>query len=228
MTVRDPKIASSSATSVHQPRTLAEAATEELHRMILSGQLPAGSTLRLAELADALEMSHMPVREALRRLESLGLVEIVPHKGARVRELSRADFEDTHQTRLDLEAIAIGQAASRITADQVTQARGALERHEQALAQGDLDGAREAHTDFHFILYKASGSVWLSRAIQPVWENAERYRFVNPGAASRNSQAYAEHLSLLEACARGDEAGAQASLRVHLENSATRILAQLP
>ncbi|TDB80495.1 GntR family transcriptional regulator, partial [Micromonospora fluostatini] len=97
-------------------RTMAETAAAELHRMIMSGELPAGTHLRLADLTAALDMSAMPVREGLRRLEALGLVEIIPHKGAWVRDVSLDDLLDTHQTRLALETLAIRSAAERFTA----------------------------------------------------------------------------------------------------------------
>src|SRR4029450_5865281 len=89
-------------------RTLAEHAAAELHQLILSGELPSGTPLRLVELASRLEMSQMPVREGLRRLEALGLVEIIPHRGAWVRDLSAGDLRDTYATRRALGAPGVG------------------------------------------------------------------------------------------------------------------------
>src|ERR1700742_3047459 len=94
-------------------RTLAEHAAAELHQLILSGEIPSGTPLRLVELANRLEMSQMPAREGRRRLESLVLVEIIPHRGAWVRDLSVEDLRDTHETRLALESLAVRAAAVR-------------------------------------------------------------------------------------------------------------------
>ncbi|WP_211592194.1 GntR family transcriptional regulator [Microbispora sp. H10836] len=206
-------------------RTLAEAAAAELHRMILAGELQAGSPLRLTDLAAQLDMSPMPVRDALRRLEALGLVEIVPHKGAKVRELSEADLRDTYEIRIELESLAVGRAALAFDADVAGRAERALDEHESLLARGEVERARRAHTEFHFAIYHASGSRWLPRAIEPVWLNSERYRFASTPDAERRHLSQMEHRAILDACVAGRPERAIAALRGHLEGAMTRILA---
>ncbi|MFE9104425.1 GntR family transcriptional regulator [Actinomadura geliboluensis] len=206
-------------------RTLADTAAAELHRMILAGELPAGSPLRLTDLAGQLDMSPMPVRDAMRRLEALGLVEIIPHKGAKVRELSEADLRDTYEVRVELESLAVGRAALHFDAEAAARAERALEEHESLLANGDVEGARRAHTEFHFTIYHASGSRWLPRAIEPVWQNNERYRFASKPDAERRRLSHAEHRAILDACIAGDPDRATAALRDHLEGAMRRILA---
>src|SRR5918996_5475846 len=89
--------------AVTRPRTLAEHAAAELQEAILSGELAPGTPLRLEKLARTLDMSPMPVREAVRQLETLGLAEHVPHRGARVSRLSIDDLRDTYEARPPLE-----------------------------------------------------------------------------------------------------------------------------
>lgn len=206
-------------------RTLAETAAAELHRKILAGDLPAGSPLRLTDLAAQLDMSPMPVRDALRRLEALGLVEIIPHKGARVRELSEADLRDTYEIRIELESLAVGRAALAFGADVAVHAERALDEHESLLAGGEVERARRAHTEFHFAIYHASGSRWLPRAIEPVWQNSERYRFAFTPDAERRRLSHLEHRAILDACVAGEPERAIVALRGHLEGAMTRILA---
>ena len=206
-------------------RTLAETAAAELHRMILAGTLPAGSPLRLTELAARLDMSPMPVREALRRLEALGLVEIVPHKGARVRELSETDLRDTYEIRVELESLAVARAALTFSTAEAARAEQALAEHEALLAAGDVAGARRAHTEFHFAIYHASGSRWLPRAIEPVWQNSERYRFASLPDGERRRLSHQEHQAILDACVAHEPERAVAALRGHLEGAMNRILA---
>jgi DNA-binding GntR family transcriptional regulator len=204
-------------------RTLAEHAAAELHQLILSGEIPSGTPLRLVELASRLEMSQMPVREGLRRLEALGLVEIIPHRGAWVRDLSVEDLRDTHETRLALESLAVRAAAVRFTDTDTEKAAAALADHLQLSRAHDSAGARQAHADFHFAIYRASGSQWLPRAIEPVWQNSERYRFGSRQTAfliERNRQ---EHQAILDACAERDPDGAELALRAHLSGAFQRI-----
>ena len=97
-------------------RTLAERALADLQEAILSGELAPGTPLRLEALARSLEMSPMPIREAVRELERLGLAEHVPHRGARVSRVSVEDLRDTYAARLLLESAAIRLAAGTIHA----------------------------------------------------------------------------------------------------------------
>ena len=204
-------------------RTLAEVAAADLHELILSGELPPGTPLRLVDLAKRLQMSQMPVREGLRRLEALGLVDVVPHRGAWVRELSMDDLLDTHKTRLALETLAVREAAARFTEADAARAAEALAEQQRLIKAGDHVGARSAHTDFHFAIYRAGGSRWLPRSIEPVWQNSERYRFGAPRNKAKIEQARLEHQAILDACVARDVDGAEAALRAHLEGVMRRI-----
>jgi DNA-binding GntR family transcriptional regulator len=204
-------------------RTLAEEAAAILHEQILSGEIPSGTPLRLIELSKRLDMSPMPIREGLRRLAALGLVEIIPHRGAWVRELSADDLRDTYLTRLELESLAVRRTAGRLTDVDGKAARQALEEHVRHSLAGNQAAAREAHTEFHFTLYRAGGSRSLPRAIEPVWQNSERYRFGSRPTAfliERNRQ---EHQAILDACVAGDPDAAEQALRNHLAGAFQRI-----
>src|SRR4051794_20786594 len=87
--------------------TLADAATAELRDRILSGELQSGAPLRLEELARSLGMSISPIREAVRKLETLGLAEHVAHRGSRVKQLDVRDLHDVYEARLVLEPLAV-------------------------------------------------------------------------------------------------------------------------
>lgn len=216
--------------SVHasqNPRTLADRVVGELHLAILQGEFDGGSHLRITELAERFDTSAMPVREALRRLAGLGLVEILPHRGARVLELSVDDLEDTYRTRVALETLAITDAAARFTSEQQTAATAALAEHERLLEVGDVEAARHAHTRFHFLLYEASGSRWLLRAIEPVWQNSERYRFASGGDETSRARSHTEHLKLLEACAEHDVEAARSAMAQHLSGAHSRMRAHM-
>ena len=96
---------------VAEDRTLVDVATRELREMILSGELQPGVQLVLTELAQRLSMSVMPVREAIGRLQAEGLVDQIPHRGARVSLVSAADLEDLYAVRIALETLATREAA---------------------------------------------------------------------------------------------------------------------
>ena len=197
--------------------TLADAATAELRERILSGELASGTPLRLEELARSLGMSISPIREAVRKLETLGLAEHVAHRGSRVTLLTVDDLRDTYEARYALEPRAIERASGRITQAEVGAARAALDRYLSCFERGDRAAGREAHDAFHFTLYQASGSDWLVRLIRPAWENSERYRALAMPDLEMIRAREHEHQRILEACAAGDAATASAELRTHLE-----------
>lgn len=198
----------------------------ELQDLIIAGELPPGSHLRIEELSEALDMSPMPIREALRRLETLGFVDHVPHRGARVRPLSLEDLHDTYAARLSLEALAVRRAAERFTDADEAEARECLERYAVA---ADLHGrdARLAHTSFHFALYAAAGSEWMVRLIRPLFENSERYRIASLPTRGSNTALIREHELILEGCAAHDPDAAADALCRHLATTANALARQM-
>lgn len=208
-------------------QTAGDLAEAEVFAGIMSGSIPAGSPLRLQELAGQLGMSIMPVREAIRRLEALGLVEVVPHKGAWVRALTLQDLADTYFTRVNLECLAVRTAAGRFTPEHAQIARAALDEHVRARRVDDQVAARNAHERFHFALYEASGSAWLVRSIAPAWRNSERYRVMSMRDATNLEARAHEHEEMLELLVAGDAEGVAALLAHHLKTSADLVAAGL-
>lgn len=200
-------------------QTAGDQAESAVFDAIMDGTIPPGSPLRLQELASQLGMSIMPVREALRRLEGLGLVEIVAHKGAWVRPLTLEDLYDTYFTRINLECLAMRTAATRFTAEDAAIARQALAEHLDAGARGDRVTARDAHERFHFAMYRASGSEWLVRSIGPAWRNSERYRVESMRHPEHVAKRAREHEQMVEALEARDADAAERLLIAHLRST---------
>jgi DNA-binding GntR family transcriptional regulator len=203
-------------------RTMAEVAAAELQEAILTGELAPGAPLRLEDLARTLGMSISPVREAVRRLETLGLAVHVPHRGARVTELAIEDLHDTYEARLALEALAIRRAAVRFADEDASRAGSFLDEYAESNRRGDARAARRAHAGFHFALYAASGSEWLMRLIRPTWENCERYRALSLEGRSLR-QRRTEHEDILSACVRHEPDEAAERIRLHLSHTANLV-----
>jgi DNA-binding GntR family transcriptional regulator len=199
-------------------RTLAEKAFDTLHAAIITGQLRPGARLPIEELADVLEMSPMPIREAVRRLDAAGFVENIPHRGARVTELSVTDLAEVYEARLALEPLAVRRAAERFDEREAAVATAQL----NALNELPDDNSPEtwaAHTAFHFALYDAGASTWLLRLIQPLWETSQRYRLAVRVARKLDTRR-AEHEMILQACIDHDADRAARSLHNHLTTTA--------
>jgi DNA-binding GntR family transcriptional regulator len=171
-------------------------------------------------------MSISPVREAVRRLETLGLAVHVPHRGARVAELALDDLHDTYEVRLALETLAVRKAAAAFTAADAEQARAHLNAYAEARGRDDARAARAAHTAFHFTLYHAAGSDWLVRLIRPAWENSERYRSLSLQKRIWTDR-QREHERIVGACARHAPAEAALELKRHLTVTANLVAHQM-
>src|SRR5204863_5548299 len=118
--------------------TAVSAVHSELRQWILSGRIPPGAWLRQVELARSLSVSRMPVREALTLLGEEGLVELLPHRGARVPQLSMDELEEIYAARMGLEGLAARQAAIRIDAAALEALRLALPGLAALCTAGDL------------------------------------------------------------------------------------------
>lgn len=136
---------------------------ERLRRAIVEGRHPPGARLVEQRLAEELDVSRTPVREAVRRLESEGLVVVERNRGAHVRPLSEAEIADLYEVRARLEAYAAELAAARATADDLDSLRAACVAFDEAVAgAGRGTGVQavrtldDANARFHGALHRAS------------------------------------------------------------------------
>jgi DNA-binding GntR family transcriptional regulator len=151
------------------------AATEQtvarLRRFILEGDLEPGARLQEVELAAQLGVSRTPVREALRELSSQGLVEILPHRGARVTRWSASELIEIYELRSMLESHAAERAATRMSDAEVDELVALCEKMEACARRGhkhDLVALSDLNSDFHSRILSAADSPRLIIMLGPV------------------------------------------------------------
>jgi DNA-binding GntR family transcriptional regulator len=184
---------------------------------ILSGEFEPGVPLRVQDLANRNGVSMIPVREALRKLESEGFVESIPNRGARVTPMSLDDMLDVYRLRIVLEVEALRQAIPRLTTAALERARELnIRMHEGA----DLGGTatQTLHHELHFLLYEPSGSRWLLKTIQSVWDHTERYRRAMVPLVDMDDSRL-QHQRIIDALSDNDAPAALRGLELHLERS---------
>jgi DNA-binding GntR family transcriptional regulator len=175
----------------------------ELRQWILSGRISPGAWLRQEELARTLSVSRMPVREALALLSEEGLVEVLPHRGARVPPLSIDELEEIYAARMGLEGLAARYAAMRITEDELERLRLTLPRLAALCTAGELQSYLREDRDFMLSVYAASDRPRLIHEISSLRERAERYlSLVFVGADHMRWLDYS--YQLFQACAARD------------------------
>jgi DNA-binding GntR family transcriptional regulator len=151
----------------------------------------------------------------------VGLVDNVPHRGARVTQLSVTDLAEVYEVRLSLETLAIRRAAARFTDVRAAHARECLTQLEH-LADDASVATSVAHAKFHFAFYEAAESAWLLRLIRPAWQVSERYALEWPQVRRLDGRA-AEHREILAACEAHNPDKAAESLRDHLATTANSL-----
>lgn len=206
--------------AVNVPTTRVDWVEDRLRELIVRGELAPGARLHAGELAERLDVSPTPLREAFQRLAADGLVDVLPQRGARVAELSPTDAADIYELRLVLEPLALRQSLARTDDAHRDEVRAAFatfrevrEPFEKALA----------HNAFHRTLLSRCPSPWLLRFTAVLADHSLRYQVasVAGGKGGARRRPHDEHRELLDAALAGDVDGAVALLEAHL----TRTLA---
>jgi DNA-binding GntR family transcriptional regulator len=166
-----------------------------LRELIISGELVASAPLRQRDLAARFSVSQTPVREALRRLESEGLVVNDPYRGATVAESRNGMVKDNSQIRAALEPLGARLAAHAITPEQLQSLRD-LNEQMASLGDGDRRYAELTH-QFHFTIYESAASPMLLSMMRLLWHAMPD----GPKVTRSQAESVREHAALIEALA---------------------------
>ena len=191
----------------------------KLEEEILGGKLKRGEALTEMSLSARLGVSRTPVRAALHRLAEEGLVEISPNRGAVVVGVTVDDLIDTYKIRVRLEGLASAMAASRMTNEEKEELRESVELAEYYVAKGNAEKLKELDTEFHNIIYRASGNRMLSRILSELHRNIKTYRKLSMTVPGRVERTAEEHREILNAILAGDVEKADTLTRMHVERA---------
>jgi DNA-binding GntR family transcriptional regulator len=200
-------------------KTITAIVQERIRDSILDGTLPGGSRLDQVQLAEDLNVSLVPIREALKKLEAEGFVQIVPRRGAFVSETSPKDMEDLYFTREILEGQAAYNAAEKLTEEAVEKLQSLFTQMGEALSQHDFDRFAEYNRDFHFTIYQSAESQYLLSMISNLWELSERYRFRYVFTQDRAASIQEEHQQILAACYARNKQELRDALIYHMQQT---------
>ena len=203
---------------------MAEAAYGQIRKRILDNHWPPGTQALEQALALELGMSRTPVREALMRLASEGLVSVVPRHGMRVLPVSPADMREVYQILSSLEATAAELVArARPSAAQLAPLDSASRDMEKALKRDDLDAWAEADERFHRQLMEMCGNEKLAAIVFNFWDRTHRARMVTLRMRPRPVHSTREHLAIVAAIRKGDAGRAGALFRAHRERASKEL-----
>lgn len=205
-------------------QTVAATVGERLRDLILTGRLAPGTVLRLAPLAASFGVSVMPVREALRNLESEGLVIVQPRRGARVAELSVEDAEEIYALRIALETLCARHATERLTPADIAELERLFGEMQDAERAGDLAAFIECDHAFHAYLYGVSERPRLVRMISELQDRSRRYLPQLYEAWLMAEDPLEAHRPILAAIEARDAALVESLTHEHMVQAADRLL----
>jgi DNA-binding GntR family transcriptional regulator len=202
-----------------RPPTAQQFVLAELRRAITTGRLRPGAPIRQDALAEELQVSRVPLREALKTLQGEGLVTYQAHRGYCVETLSLDDLREVYRIRELLEEEAVRRAVARLTDSDLDRLEAAQDEVERAAAGGDVLAMASANRQFHMTLFECADMPRLVRLIRTLWDTTDAYRSMYYGDAGNRDRVVAEHRATLGALRRRDADEAVSTLNVHREHA---------
>ncbi len=208
--------------------TLGDRVAAELRFLLIAGRLVPGEKLSLRNVADAVGVSMMPVREAVSRLAADGALEVLPGRAVRVPVLTLGQFRELTRIRRVVEGFAVEEAARNATAEQLERIahfeRVFREASDSALP--DFVAAVAANRDLHFAIYEAAGMPTLVEMIERLWLKAGPILYLDmryEPQRLKGGSAMRAHAALLEALRAKNAAAALAALHADIDAAARHI-----
>ncbi|MEB3101526.1 GntR family transcriptional regulator [Ferviditalea candida] len=190
---------------------------------ILSGVLRPGDRLHIQALAKEFSTSEIPVREAIQALESEKLVQVTPHTGAMVAQVSARDLDEILELRIYFEALATYLAAPFITEDDAKELEKNLRKQAFAIEYNELEDFGELNLQFHKLIYQKNPNSRLNDIIFNLWDHSKRYRNVFQNNLEFTKQSYDQHLEILSIIKQKDAEKARELMEQHKIRSSAEI-----
>jgi len=200
-------------------RSAASQVYEYLRELIVTLVLEPGTSLSRAQVAESLNLSPMPIRDALSRLEKEGLVEIFPQHLTRVRGIDLDSARQVHVLRLSVELEIVNSLAKMANPDVAKALQSALTKQRACLEAEDIGSFIMFDQEFHRTMYEAAQLMSVWHMIRGASGNLDRLRRLHVPLNGKAQSVLEEHAGIARAIAQGDPAGAQAWVRRHLSGT---------
>ena len=207
-------------------KSLSEQIETQLKREIMSGDLKPGQRLTIDDIADRLQVSAMPVRDAVRRLDGLGFLKVAPRRGVYVEEYDQTRFKNTMVIRIVLECLALELATKRIPSPEILAARETYRSGGRHYDQtGDLSKLAACDNLLHDLIISHSENPLLINIMRQLQDLISwAHHIVAKLQPKAHLDALPEHLEILDILIGRDVEKTQLALRKHLQNTMKRTL----
>ena len=185
-------------------KTKTDVVREKLRQDIIDGKLKPGQRIVISDVAKDFGLSEIPVREAIRRLESERLVQFTPHVGAVVSTIDESEFLEIYLIRIELEVLATRLAVPHINEKALSRLNSIIQRAEIAIDEGKHEKLGSLNKEFHLAVYQAGPYPYLYRMILDLWEKFELSKSVFAYVPNRAVPSWNEHQQIVEAIKNKD------------------------
>ncbi|WCT74437.1 GntR family transcriptional regulator [Sphingomonas naphthae] len=201
----------------HSP-VVSQRVADLLAERILSGELKPGERIKQDVLTEELNISRIPVRDALRILESRGLVSLRANAGARVTSMTTHDMEVSYKIRERLEPMLLEESVPHLTDGDIEEMRDILDRLD---AVTDVEAYLPLDRQFHFAAYRRHNAPQLAQIVERLWDTTQPYRRAYTKLSLKNGARImqTEHKLLFGAFERREVETAQATLVMHIRRT---------
>lgn len=206
-------------------RSMQDIVFETLRDEILRGKVEPGTALNSLALSKRLGVSRTPIREALNRLVSVGLVENLPHRGAYVRKMSIEEILEVYYIRAALAGVCAQLATKRISEAQKKRLSELCDEMEKP--GEDHQTMLRQNFEFHNIIFQAAHAPRIESLALQYYHQSEQYRALSLELPGRFEEACREHRGIVQAILAGDNDAAEKTSREHQLNTARRIAKSL-
>jgi DNA-binding GntR family transcriptional regulator len=200
-------------------KTIAAIVEARIRDAILAGELVPGSRIDQVKLAETLDVSLVPVRESLKKLEAEGFVQIIPRRGAFVTNTSTRDMEELYLAREIIEGEAAFHAADKLTPADLDQLDSLMAQMSEALKKHDFGNFMTYNRTFHLTIYQAGTNRYLVNVILSLWDLAERYRYRYMYLHDQGARVQAEHQLIIDACRAHDKETLRQICILHMQHT---------
>lgn len=216
-----------SKVNLNDYKPLREVIFNTIREAIIVGELKPGERLMEVQLAEKMGVSRTPVREAIRKLELEGLVNMLPRKGAHVAELSVKDIMDVLEVRASLDGLAASLCAERITDDEMRSLKSAHMQFVNHVEKENLQGSIKKDVEFHEVIYRSSRNDKLISILNNLREQVHRFRVIYLKDYMSPKELIKEHISIYEAIVAKDPVAAQKAAEMHIKRQEEAIIKSL-
>ncbi|KKM10679.1 hypothetical protein SY88_12630 [Clostridiales bacterium PH28_bin88] len=208
--------------------TRSDTVYKKIYNAIMSGYFKPGQRLVERDIADILQVSRTPVREALKQLEKEKMVKTVPYRGVMVTRLSLKEARQVYEVRSNLEGLAVRLAATNVNSHMLEQLETLIELNKEALKNNDTFSIATNNNEFHRTIVHNSDNDLLIEILNSLWAQVNILRLTSWSLPNKRPQeTLLEHTAIYEAIRDGDAILAEQNMIKHLDNARQVVLAHL-